>query len=405
MGAGNDEGDHWGPAEEIAELEEELLRAELEQDDAETHAVRQSLALVLLEANDPDRAVPHFEWLVAQAEGDPGPDGGPDGDDALNWRGFVGRALTEARRYAEAETVLAALVEDRTRVYGPADDRTLVARGNLCRAIGFGGRPNEAIELAERLLDDRVRLLGPDHPSTLDTRGHLARFHDAAGDPGSALALLTTLLEDRIRVLGEDHPVVDSTRHNLLTIASRSGLGESVTADLVANVDHVVVRYGPDHADSLTARGVLAEHLIAIDDIDGAVSLLQPLIADRTRLLGPTAAPTVSSRRLLIRCLRESGEHTGALLASKWLLDDVDAEFGPDNAETLRARVSWLYARWDAGDTRGTFIDDVIAAARTAKRIVEEDHPIFEDLVYLLEALFPDDREPGSTFDPTDPAA
>jgi hypothetical protein len=297
------------------------------------------------------------------------------------------------------------LVDDRTRVYGPDDDRTLVARGNLCRAIGFGGRPTEAIARAEQLLEDRVRLLGPDHPSTLDTRGHLARFHDEAGDPGSALAMLTTLLADRTRVLGEDHPVVDSTRHNLLTIASRSGRGDEVTADLVANVEYVVGRYGPDHADSLTARGVLAEHLIGVGDIGGALSMLRPLIADRTRALGPTAAPTIASRRLLIRCLRETGQYDDAIRAATWLLEDVGAEFGPRSTETLRAQVCLLFARFDADDISDDVVDDLVATARLAQDLLEEDHPIFDDLVYLLDELLPDDREPGSSFDPCDPDA
>jgi len=156
---------------------------------------------------DPARAARYCEELARHwAEVD-----GPDSERALVWRSMWGRALTEARRYPEAEAVLSDLVVDRTRVLGCDAPGTLVARGNLARAVALGGRPREGILLAEQLLADRQRVLGLDHPSTLDTRGHLAHFHHHLGDHATAVRMFTNLLATRERVLGPDHEVTRQT--------------------------------------------------------------------------------------------------------------------------------------------------------------------------------------------------
>lgn len=120
---------------------------------------------------------------------------GPDGDKVLVWRGFLGRALTEAQHYAEAEEVLADLLVDRERVLGADDPSTFVTRGNLARAIALGGRPREAIFHAERRLADRRRVLGPNHPATLDSMGHLAHFHFIDAQFDRAVELYGELLD------------------------------------------------------------------------------------------------------------------------------------------------------------------------------------------------------------------
>jgi len=63
---------------------------------------------------------------------------GPDGDDVMVWRGFLGRALVQAHRFNEAEEVLSQLLVDRERLLGPDDPSVLVTRGNLASAIGLG---------------------------------------------------------------------------------------------------------------------------------------------------------------------------------------------------------------------------------------------------------------------------
>ncbi len=143
---------------------------------------------------------------------------------------MLGRALTEARRYSEAESVLTDVVRGRTRVLGAEHPQTLVARGNRLRALGRCGRPYEALQLADVLIADRERLLGVDHPSTFDARGHRAQLLDDAGRSDEAAVEMQRLLDDRLRTLGPTHPVVVSTRHNLAAVRSRSAVTDPVDA-------------------------------------------------------------------------------------------------------------------------------------------------------------------------------
>ena len=168
-----------------------------------------------------ERAVACFEALVAFGSEHEG----PTAPTTMVWRGFLGRALTEARRCAEAEDVLGDLLVDRERVLGPNHELTLVTRGNLARSIALGGRPEEGILLARRLLDDRLQLLGADHPSTLDSRGHIAQFTLVAGRAAEAAAMYEALLADRIRVLDADNPAIEQTQHNL-DVARRRAFGD-----------------------------------------------------------------------------------------------------------------------------------------------------------------------------------
>ena len=237
---------------------------------------------------------------------------GPDGENVLVWRGFLGRALTQARRFLEAEVELTALLTDRIRVLGPEHPQTLVTRGNLARAIGRGGRPAEAIEIATDLLQDRLRIFGPDEPSTFDTRGNIAQFHDLNGDFETAALMLEELLSDRIRILGEDHPDVLSTLHNLHVIRSRSGRTSDIEA-LRVFAEEMLEELGPDNLNVVNAFGILSEAYEKQGRIVEALQMTRSVFDARSRLLGDDDARTLVSRQRIARLLRASGRGTEAI--------------------------------------------------------------------------------------------
>jgi hypothetical protein len=187
---------------------------------------------------------------------------GTDGERVLVWRGFLGRALTGARRYQEAEEVLLQLLVDRGRLLGPQAPGSLVVRGNLARAIALGVRPHEAMVLAQKLLDDRTRLMGADDPATLDTRDHIAHFHYLAGRTAKAVRLYEALLVDRKRVRGPTHSVVAMTEANLAAVrAKATGSVQDLDA-LRQQADETLLDVGPDHPDIATSYAIVAERLV-----------------------------------------------------------------------------------------------------------------------------------------------
>ena len=237
-----------GDADEVDALRE-LVRA-LEQtlplDDAELLDRRTDLAQREIDDGDPARAVTHLQLLVdsyTRLEG-------PDSETALDLRGLLGRALTEARLYSDAESVLRMVVQLRSDRLGLDDIQTFVARGNLLRCVGRAGRPEEALLMAERLLDDRSRVLGPEHPATLQTRGHIAQLHQMAGRGETAVEIHEALLADRQRVLGVDHPDVLTSWFNL--VATTAGLGHVDIVQLEGFVLAMAERLGDDHPATLT---------------------------------------------------------------------------------------------------------------------------------------------------------
>ena len=266
---------------------------------------------------------------------------GADDPETLNVLGMLGRALTEARRYAQAESVLTDVVRGRTKVLGPEHPQTLVARGNLLRAIGRSGRPEEALTLADALIVDRERLLGADHASTLDSRGHRAQLLDEAGRSTEATIEMQQLLDDRLRVLGPTHPDVIATRHNLAAVRSRDADADPADAlwELEQNAMALEADLGPEHPDTLIALGMLAEHAQRRARDTDALALLDRVIAARTRVLGANAGPTLTSRRMRCESLRHLGRVDEAAIAAEALDRDTTVVFGPGGYETLRSRL------------------------------------------------------------------
>ena len=299
--------------------------------------LRERLAAALLAEDRPLEAITELELALRMRI----LDGNPDDPDLLNIQGVLGRALTEARRYDEAVAVLTQSVRDRTRVFGRDAHLTLVARGNLLRALGRSGRVRAALVMADELIADRLRLLGHDHPSTFDARGHRAQLLDLDGRPEQAVVELESLLADRIRVLGEGHPVVLSTRHNLATIRGRCQhpARAEIRWELEQNYAAVAEALGSDHPETLTALGVLAEHLMSSGESAEALPILDRIIAGRTAILGSDAGPTLTSRRMRCMALAADGNLAQAINEAGDLVDDARRALGPANYETLLANL------------------------------------------------------------------
>ena len=284
------------------------------------------------------------EWSALQ---------GPEGERVLIWRGFLGRALTEARRYREAEEVLAQLLIDRERLLGPDDPTVMVTRGNLARAIALGGRPQEAILIGRRLHADRVRILGFDDPSTLDSLGHIAHFHYLMGDYASAADLYEDLLNERIRILGPNHPHVFQTEHNLASARARSGDPDDIQ-DLMDKAVELQEELGFDDLLTLNTFALLVEALTKHGDHSEALRLAILVREGRSRMLGDADARTLSARQLVVTSLvhlRRWSEAIDEMMA----IVRAGVEQGRDDEVADVTTIATLLSAWlDSGFLRPT---------------------------------------------------
>ncbi|MFM7127182.1 MAG: tetratricopeptide repeat protein [Actinomycetota bacterium] len=284
------------------------------------------------------------EWSALQ---------GPEGERVLIWRGFLGRALTEARRYREAEDVLAQLLIDRERLLGPDDLSVMVTRGNLARVIALGGRPQEAILLGRLLYADRLRILGPEDPSTLDSLGHIAHFHYLLGDFVTAAELYENLLDERIRILGPNHPHVFQTEHNLASARARSGDPNDIQ-DLMDTAMELQEQLGFDDLLTLNAFALLVEALTKLGDHSEALRLGILVREGRSRVLGDADARTLSARQLVVTSLVHLQRWSEAI-DEMMAIVRAGVEQGRDDEVADVSTIATLLSAWlDSGFLRPT---------------------------------------------------
>jgi hypothetical protein len=336
--------------------------------DPELLDLRADLAQLEIDDGDPARAVGQLETLVdayVALEG-------PDSESALDFRGLLGRALTEARLYSEAESVLREVARDRHDRLGPDDPQTFVARGNLLRSIGRGGRPEEALLMAERLLADRQRVLGPDHRETLQTRGHIAQLHAMAGRGEVAIALHEALLDDRERVLGPEDSDVLTSWFNL--VATAAGSGQVEIEQLWDYVDAMRERLGDDHPATLTARGILAESQLDRGLFEEGLEVLEALLADRVRVLGELHPAVLGTHRMIASTLVSMGDTHRAAPHLEVVARTLGATLGRRSIDTLQARLAHV---------------DVLVAVGADEQVKTELAALLEDAEPVLEPWHP----------------
>ncbi|MEV5689432.1 tetratricopeptide repeat protein [Streptomyces sp. NPDC052164] len=128
---------------------------------------------------------------------------------------------------------------------------------------------------------------------------------------------------------------------------------------------------GPDHPDTLTARGMLAPYPGRAGDLDTAAAAAADLLADCLRVLGPDHPNTLGARVMLAHWRGESGD---AAAAAADLLADCLRVLGPDHPNTLGARMMLAHWRGKSGDAAAAadaFADLLI----DQKRVLGPDHP------------------------------
>ncbi|WP_351236327.1 FxSxx-COOH system tetratricopeptide repeat protein [Streptomyces sp. NPDC002133] len=156
-------------------------------------------------------------------------------------------------------------------------------------------------------------------------------------------------------------------------------LGESGQAGAAALhfqhlADSTTRHLGPDHPDTLSARGNLARWRGEAGDAAGAAEALAELLADRVRVLGEDHPDTLASRSSLARWRGDAGDTAGAAAAHAKLLSDLVRVLGADHPDTLTTRNNLAHFQGEAGDAAG-------AAAAFAElladrvRVLGEDHP------------------------------
>lgn len=366
---------------ELLDLEAELEEAVADGRSHDEFECRSVLAQAYLDLTQPNRATVHCEALVellTRIEG-------PHSELTMTWRGFLGRALTDGRRYLEATEVLSELLVDRDRLLGSEHRQTLTTRGNLARAMAFGGRISEGILAGEQLLTDRVRLFGDLDPSALDTIGHLARFHYLAGNYETAVELTEDQLDKRSRVFRKRDPIIKQTRYNLDVYRSLASRAEDPLGDLRRRVETMAAEMGPNHPHTLIARDGLANQLLFAGATDEAVAVLRDLLNDRARVLGSTEPATVATSVQYGTALRQSGQAVHSVRHLRNLIASVPTDATSPSPEHLGIRVELFQSLAEAGELEEAVTELKLLGMDMAH--LEPTHPLRRWVEEQIDAL------------------
>jgi hypothetical protein len=273
-----------------------------------------------------------------------------------------------------------ALVQRATRESLAPEHLAAAARSAADALVGIWPKVERDIELATVLRTNATSLHAVCGTGLWATGGHYVLFHtgNSLGEAGLITAAVTHfehLCAIATARLGPDHPDTLLARGNLARWRSETEGPEVATADfelLLADYRRV---HGPDHPDTLLTRSNLASCRGAQGgDPAAAVAAFEELLADRRRLLGPDHPDTLLTRSNLAYWQGVAGNPAAAARGFEELLADRLRVLGPDHPDTLITRGSLARWRGEAGDAAGAVAACDLLLADSV-RVLGPDHP------------------------------
>ena len=210
--------------------------------------------------------------------------------------------LRHAGKVREAVVVLEGAVTEYVAFAGPRTPVSLSLRNALASLWVEDTCDPSRVEAATALVAECEAVLGADDPTTISARDHLACLLAMAGEHDRALALHRRAARDAARVLGTQAAATRHIRANLAaTLLSMGRPGDATrelevllaSSDLVFDLDHKSV------GQSLRTRRLLALCHFALGRTEEARALLEGLVPDAARVLGPDAPLPVEVSGLL----------------------------------------------------------------------------------------------------------
>ena len=235
-------------------------------------ALAQAVNLRLL---DPTAGIAALESLVERcAQGL-----AQDHETALVARAALGRAWSDAGRFAEAIVLFEDVLPRAAAALGESDQTVISTRGDLAHALAVTGRLEEAEAVHTMAVAAAERGLGPDAPTTITLLANLGVFYESLDRDVEALAIAEDVLERQQRVFGPDHPTTANTVSTLSVLRIQQGQVEArLEEDLLGAIVVLEKALGPAHLHALTARNNLANYYFRIGRFEDAEVLLEEAI-------------------------------------------------------------------------------------------------------------------------------
>jgi Tetratricopeptide repeat len=186
----------------------------------------------------------------------------------------------------------------------------------------------------------------------------------------AAVHYWTQMITDATDALGPDHPDTLAARGNLALWRGEAGDLAGAAAAFEELLGDYLRVSGADHSDTLATR----RHLARLRGEAGAAAAFEELFDDCLRVLGADHLLTLITRDHLARCRGEAGDPVGAAAAFEELLSDRLRVLGGDHPHTLITRHSLALWRGVAGDPVGAAaaFEELLS---DRLRVLGADHP------------------------------
>ncbi len=127
--------------------------------------------------------------------------------------------------------------------------------------------------------------------------------------PDARMADALDLASSRVAAEFDEDPVSRAELERSFGIAYFAlGRFEDARRMYEGAVDVLVAEFGPRSEEALASRIALASTLDALDEIDAAIAMYEPLVEDCREAIGGSAPPTIRSELFLARALLRRGE-------------------------------------------------------------------------------------------------
>jgi serine/threonine protein kinase len=308
--------------------------------------------------------------------------------------------LIQLGRRDEAVAELEPLVALYRSTIGVEQPDTLDAQITLAKLLNAGNYEYErSLTLASEVASIRTRRLGADHPATLQAQAMVAANEvRLATDPAAfarAKLLLDRLIEVSQRVLGPEHPQTLQSMDDMVRLLAKRARDSRDTANELAakgsnpriaelrhsmdddNAQSIVVQktilvarvhvLGPDHPDTIFARGALAALMYQAGRYPDALAQARKTLDADRRVLGPRHPIVSGTLDLIGRIESAAGHWPQARTAYEEALHDRDSLRGPLDSHTLETASELYDVVRRLGDTAAakhiavTYLQPIIA--------------------------------------------
>lgn len=251
--------------------------------------------------------------------------------------------LSELRRHAEAESILAIVAADAAASLGDDDAMTLAARGLHAIVLSALGRRDEAAAMLRQVIASSERRFGRDDRETIAHRNNLVGVLLALQRMDEAAVVADGAAAATERVFGAEHPNTHTAQQNLAAMHLRRGdfaASEQLTRDVLARREPLL---GEEHPHTILSRYWLGAAVLGQGRFTEAEDLLADVLATARAILGEAHAHTQRIAFDRAKALRGLGRETAAEQCAQELVVAVAGRDDPAAAK-LRAELQAFLA-------------------------------------------------------------